>query len=139
MFSALVGGKPGFVRLMLENGVYLNQFLEEDRTLCELYTQMSSCLFLRRLAKRVQAERRPLGGQGSGARGGRKLTLGHVALEVRNLLGSFTQPLYTPPAGTGLDIGSLSFTVSAGQPSTVMVQLYLVAVMCTVPGKYHVP
>ncbi|XP_062313277.1 transient receptor potential cation channel subfamily M member 2 isoform X2 [Osmerus eperlanus] len=113
MFSALVGGKPGFVRLMLENGVYLNQFLEEDRTLCELYSQMSSCLFLRRLAKRVQAERGPLGGQSSGARGGRKLTLGHVAHEVRHLLGSFTQPLYTPPPSTGLDTESLSFTLQA--------------------------
>lgn len=79
MFSALVGHKAEFVRLLLENGLCLVQFLKHE-TLCDLYKHLPSCLFLRKVAKRAQ--------------GIRRISLSHVAAEVRRLLGNFTQPLY---------------------------------------------
>ncbi|MCJ8732785.1 hypothetical protein PDJAM_G00215280 [Pangasius djambal] len=82
MFSALVGHKPEFVHLLLENGLCIMQFLKHEDTLCDLYKHLPSCLFLRKLAKRAQ--------------GSKRITLSHVAAEVRRLLGSFTQPLYHP-------------------------------------------
>lgn len=80
MFSALVGHKSEFVRLLLENGVCIRQFLQHEDTLHNLYTHLPSCLFLRKLAKRA-----PEGG---------KIALSHVSDEVRHLLGSFSRPLY---------------------------------------------
>uniref|UniRef100_A0A3Q3VTW1 Uncharacterized protein n=1 Tax=Mola mola TaxID=94237 RepID=A0A3Q3VTW1_MOLML len=53
LFSALVGNKPQFVSLLLENGASLRDFLEDEETLCELYRQLPGCFFLRRLAKRL--------------------------------------------------------------------------------------
>uniref|UniRef100_A0A6Q2YH30 Transient receptor potential cation channel, subfamily M, member 2 n=1 Tax=Esox lucius TaxID=8010 RepID=A0A6Q2YH30_ESOLU len=89
MFSALLGNKHQFVRLFLENGVCLRQFLQEDTTLCHLYTHLpTSCFFLRLLVKRIQTERTaaPL-----------NISLRLVSDEIRHLLGSFTQPLYPLP------------------------------------------
>ncbi|XP_058248309.1 transient receptor potential cation channel subfamily M member 2 [Hemibagrus wyckioides] len=80
MFSALVGHKAEFVRLLLENGLCLVQFLKHEETLCDLYKHLPGCLFLRKVAKRAQ--------------GIRRISLSHVAAEVRHLLGNFTQPLY---------------------------------------------
>ncbi|KAK3543297.1 hypothetical protein QTP70_014040 [Hemibagrus guttatus] len=80
MFSALVGHKAEFVRLLLENGLCLIQFLKHEETLCDLYKHLPSCLFLRKVAKRAQ--------------GSKRISLSHVATEVRRLLGNFTQPLY---------------------------------------------
>uniref|UniRef100_A0A671N7Z5 Transient receptor potential cation channel, subfamily M, member 2 n=1 Tax=Sinocyclocheilus anshuiensis TaxID=1608454 RepID=A0A671N7Z5_9TELE len=40
MFSALVGDKPEFVRVLLENGVCVRKFLEHEDTLCELYAHL---------------------------------------------------------------------------------------------------
>ncbi|XDV29944.1 hypothetical protein PO909_032961 [Leuciscus waleckii] len=80
MFSALVGDKPEFVRLLLENGVCVHKFLKEEETLCQLYRRPPTCFFLRKLAKR--------------AHGVKNISLSHVSEEVRHLLGSFTQPLY---------------------------------------------
>ncbi|XP_041662819.1 transient receptor potential cation channel subfamily M member 2-like isoform X1 [Cheilinus undulatus] len=101
MFSALVGNKPQFVSLLLENGVSLRDFLQKEETLSELYKQMPACFFLRKLAKRVDKARRsrrrapdrgdrPLQGQGE------TISMTHVSEEVRHLLGSFTQPIYPP-------------------------------------------
>ncbi|XP_072541667.1 transient receptor potential cation channel subfamily M member 2 [Salminus brasiliensis] len=99
MFSALVGHKPEFVRLLLENGVCIRQFLQDEDTLHELYTHLPSCLFLRKLAKR--------------APGGSKIALSHVAVEVRHLLGSFTRPLYLPaPARHRLEISNYDISVT---------------------------
>uniref|UniRef100_A0A8C7N794 Transient receptor potential cation channel, subfamily M, member 2 n=1 Tax=Oncorhynchus kisutch TaxID=8019 RepID=A0A8C7N794_ONCKI len=54
MFSALLGHKPQFVQLLLENGVCLREFLGDQTTLCDLYTQLpTSCFFLRRLRKNI--------------------------------------------------------------------------------------
>uniref|UniRef100_A0A7N8XKB4 Transient receptor potential cation channel, subfamily M, member 2 n=1 Tax=Mastacembelus armatus TaxID=205130 RepID=A0A7N8XKB4_9TELE len=60
MFSALVGNKPEFVRLLLENGVSLREFLQDEQTLRELYTRLPNCIFLSKLAKRVQSSRKQL-------------------------------------------------------------------------------
>uniref|UniRef100_A0A674A8W2 Transient receptor potential cation channel, subfamily M, member 2 n=1 Tax=Salmo trutta TaxID=8032 RepID=A0A674A8W2_SALTR len=99
MFSALLGHKPQFVRLLLENGVCLKEFLGDQTTLCDLYTQLpTSCFFLRRLAKRIQTEKSRRS-QNLSPRGaaGRTISLSHVSDEIRHLLGSFTQPLYPLP------------------------------------------
>ncbi|KAI7808565.1 putative transient receptor potential cation channel subfamily M member 2 [Triplophysa rosa] len=92
MFSALVGDKPEFVRLLLENGVCVQQFLEHEDRLCELYAHLPACFFTRKLVKRVQVRR----GQPP-APGSKNISLTHVSEEVRHLLGSFTQHLYAPP------------------------------------------
>uniref|UniRef100_A0A3Q1J6J4 Transient receptor potential cation channel, subfamily M, member 2 n=1 Tax=Anabas testudineus TaxID=64144 RepID=A0A3Q1J6J4_ANATE len=60
MFSALVGNKPQFVSLLVENGVSLRDFLQDEQTLCELYRQLPSCFFLHKLAKRVHGSNPPL-------------------------------------------------------------------------------
>ncbi|KTF79999.1 hypothetical protein cypCar_00046745, partial [Cyprinus carpio] len=94
MFSALVGDKPEFVRLLLENGVCLGKFLESEDMLCELYAHLPSCFFLRKLATRVHGGKIRRGQEPQP--GSTKISLSHVAEEVRHLLGSFTQPLYVP-------------------------------------------
>ncbi|XP_026074779.1 transient receptor potential cation channel subfamily M member 2-like [Carassius auratus] len=94
MFSALVGDKPEFVRLLLENGVCVKKFMECEDMLCELYTHLPACFFLRKLAKRVQGGK--IGRGQEPQPGSTKISLSHVAEEVRHLLGSFTQPLYDP-------------------------------------------
>ncbi|XP_041921280.1 transient receptor potential cation channel subfamily M member 2-like [Alosa sapidissima] len=86
MFSALVGHKSEFVRLLLENGVSIPQFLSGDKMLLKLYNAMPSCLFRRKLVKQMQGDK---GGR-------RQVSLAAVAEVVRQLLGSFTQPIYSP-------------------------------------------
>ncbi|XP_077071926.1 transient receptor potential cation channel subfamily M member 2 isoform X3 [Siphateles boraxobius] len=92
MFSALVGDKPEFVRLLLENGVCVRTFLEEEETLCKLYAQLPACFFLRKLEKRAQDGKNRRGQ--TPTPGSENNYLSHVSEEVRHLLGSFTQPLY---------------------------------------------
>lgn len=77
MFLALVGNKPQFVRLLLENGASLREFLREDATLCELYRQLPPCLFREKLPKCSD-----------------DISLTHVSMEVKRLLGRFTMLLY---------------------------------------------
>ncbi|KAM3607705.1 uncharacterized protein V6R79_012295 [Siganus canaliculatus] len=97
MFLALVGNKPEFVSLLLENGVSLRDFLQEEDVLCELYRQMPGCFFLAKLAKRVHGSRRSRRPAiRSRAYSGELISMEHVSDEVRHLLGSFTQPLYPP-------------------------------------------
>ncbi|XP_066542051.1 transient receptor potential cation channel subfamily M member 2-like isoform X2 [Hoplias malabaricus] len=102
MFSALVGHKAEFVQLLLENGVCIPQFLQHQDTLHGLYTNLPSCLFLRKLAKRTPE--------------GDKFTLNHVSDEVRHLLGSFTRPLY-PPAKPRHQTATPSDDISVNLPS----------------------
>ncbi|XP_066542683.1 transient receptor potential cation channel subfamily M member 2-like [Hoplias malabaricus] len=83
MFSALVDHKAEFVHLLLENGVSISQFLKDQDTLCELYSNMPDCLFKRKLTKP-----------------GDQLTLNRVSAEVRHLLGNFTHPLYSAETRT---------------------------------------
>ncbi|XP_037136394.1 transient receptor potential cation channel subfamily M member 2 [Syngnathus acus] len=103
MFSALVGNKPRFVSLLLENGVSLREFLQSEDTLCELYKQLPNCFFLRKLAKRVHAScyrRRKVFAVRNRVHSSQTegIALNHVSDEVRHLLGNFTQPIYPPPA-----------------------------------------
>lgn len=92
MLSALVGDKPEFVRLLLENGVCVRKFLEEEETLCKLYAQLPACFFKRKLAKRVQGDKNRRAQ--TSPPGSENISLSYVSEEVRHLLGSFTQPLY---------------------------------------------
>uniref|UniRef100_W5MUC8 Transient receptor potential cation channel, subfamily M, member 2 n=1 Tax=Lepisosteus oculatus TaxID=7918 RepID=W5MUC8_LEPOC len=83
--SALIGNRTDFVKLLLENGVSLKEFLTED-ILLELYNNLlPGSLILRKIAKRLK-----------------RITLSHVSEELRLLLGSYTQPLYPLPAKNGL-------------------------------------
>lgn len=120
IFSALAGNKPEFVRLLLENGASLRDFLQDDDILCELYKQMPSCFFLRKLAKRVHNSRRRRGpsvGLRPRAHLGGAISLCHVSDEVRHLLGSFTHPLYPPSTTVN------NFSMSMEDSSTDSVSL----------------
>uniref|UniRef100_A0AAX7V229 Transient receptor potential cation channel subfamily M member 2 n=1 Tax=Astatotilapia calliptera TaxID=8154 RepID=A0AAX7V229_ASTCA len=126
MFSALAGNKPQFVSLLLENGVSLRDFLQEEETLCELYTQLPSCFFLRKLAKRIHSARRS-GRQAFGIRPracreqGEKISLTYVSDVVRHLLGKFTQPLYPPSTTTdqlNMSMDETSLSLREDSPET---------------------
>uniref|UniRef100_A0A667XU13 Transient receptor potential cation channel, subfamily M, member 2 n=1 Tax=Myripristis murdjan TaxID=586833 RepID=A0A667XU13_9TELE len=123
MLSALIGDKPEFVRLLLENGVSLRHFLKEN-TLCELYNQLPNCFLLRKLAKRLQSDRWGRGQVSS--RQGTTISMTHVSDEVRHLLGSFTKPLYPPPNMRSVSFAFLQLSGKGGvssqapsQPQTV--------------------
>uniref|UniRef100_A0A2I3RP84 Transient receptor potential cation channel subfamily M member 2 n=1 Tax=Pan troglodytes TaxID=9598 RepID=A0A2I3RP84_PANTR len=78
MTAALISNKPEFVKLFLENGVQLKEFVTWD-TLLYLYENLDpSCLFHSKLQK-----------------------MHHVAQVLRELLGDFTQPLYPRPPHNG--------------------------------------
>ncbi|XP_061081535.1 transient receptor potential cation channel subfamily M member 2-like isoform X1 [Conger conger] len=86
MRSALVGHKPDFVKLLLENGVCLRKFLTKD-TLLKLYNHLEmGCIFQRRLAKRMKSQTS-------------SMCLSHVSHEVLYYLGGFTKPIYPPTYG----------------------------------------
>lgn len=96
LFLALVGNKPQFVRLLLENGASLREFLLKDQTLCELYRQLPDCLFRSKLPKSANG-----------------ISLSHVAVEVKKLLGRFTQLLYSTTArNSSMSVDNLSSSVS---------------------------
>lgn len=94
LFLALVGNKPQFVRLLLENGASLREFLQTDQTLCELYRHLPDCLFRRKLLESA---------------GG--ISLSDVAVEVQKLLGGFTQHLYSNTAQNSLSVDNPSSSV----------------------------
>lgn len=77
------------MRLLLENGASLREFLQQDETLCELYGQLPDCLFRQKLPKSNDG-----------------VSLAHVSAEVKKLLGSFTQLVY--PNTTQSDVCSMS-------------------------------
>ncbi|XP_061579658.1 transient receptor potential cation channel subfamily M member 2 isoform X2 [Cololabis saira] len=119
MFSALVGNKPEFVRLLLENGVSLRDFMQDEETLRELYNQLPSCFFQRKLAKRVRS------GQGSRSTStatgkDQKITLTHVSDELRHLLGKFTCHIYPPSTEMNhlsMSVEDTSMSCEGGQAS----------------------
>uniref|UniRef100_A0A669BF39 Transient receptor potential cation channel, subfamily M, member 2 n=1 Tax=Oreochromis niloticus TaxID=8128 RepID=A0A669BF39_ORENI len=124
MFSALAGNKPQFVSLLLENGVSLRDFLQKEETLCELYKQLPSCFFLRKLAKRIHSARCS-GRQAFGIRTrasreqGEKISLTYVSDEVRHLLGKFTQPLYPPSTDQfNMSMDETSLSLREDSPET---------------------
>lgn len=129
MFSALVGHKPEFVRLLLETGASLRDFLQDSDTLRNLYQQMPGCFFLCKVAKRVHSSRRHRrrhqghsGGFRPSDNFGNTISLCHVSDEVRHLLGSFTQQLYPPP--TNMNSFSMSLEDSSSDSVSVAGQSY---------------
>eukprot|EP00074_Homo_sapiens_P021724 NP_001307280.1 transient receptor potential cation channel subfamily M member 2 isoform 3 [Homo sapiens] len=93
MTAALISNKPEFVKLFLENGVQLKEFVTWD-TLLYLYENLDpSCLFHSKLQKvLVEDPERP-----ACAPAAPRLQMHHVAQVLRELLGDFTQPLYPRP------------------------------------------
>ncbi|KAF7473945.1 Hypothetical predicted protein [Marmota monax] len=90
MTAALISNKPEFVKLFLENGVRLKEFVTWD-TLLYLYENLEpSCLFHCKLHK-VLAEERLACAPAA------RLQMHHVAQVLRELLGDSTQPLYPRP------------------------------------------
>ncbi|XP_047702875.1 transient receptor potential cation channel subfamily M member 2 isoform X2 [Prionailurus viverrinus] len=93
MTAALISNKPEFVKLFLENGVRLKEFVTWD-TLLYLYQNLDpSCLFHSKLQKVLAEEpERPVC-----APPAPRVQMHHVAQVLRELLGDFTQPLYPRP------------------------------------------
>ncbi|KAM4731283.1 transient receptor potential cation channel subfamily M member 2 [Anableps anableps] len=127
MTLALVGNRPEFVSLLLENGVNLRDFLQDDNTLCELYKQLPNCFFLYKLAKRVKragSSRRQTLGRRSHAKAGVKISLTHVSDEVRHLLGKFTRHIYPPSTTTfHLDVSIEDTSLSVSKDQTTIQDL----------------
>ncbi|XP_017394128.1 transient receptor potential cation channel subfamily M member 2 isoform X2 [Cebus imitator] len=93
MTAALISNKPEFVKLFLENGVQLKDFVTWD-TLLYLYENLEpSCLFHSKLQKLLAEEPERLACTPAAPR----LQMHHVAQVLRELLGDFTQPLYPRP------------------------------------------
>ncbi|KAA8588234.1 hypothetical protein FQN60_001428 [Etheostoma spectabile] len=122
MFSALVDNKPPFVSLLLENGVSLREFLQDEATLCKLYKSLPSCIFLRKLAQRVQrcySKRKAFRIKPQAHSGqGEMISMTHVSDEVRHLLGSYAQALYPPSKMTYSFNTSMETSVSLSQSPT---------------------
>ncbi|KAB0359104.1 hypothetical protein FD754_003260 [Muntiacus muntjak] len=88
MVAALITNKPEFVRLFLENGVQLKEFVSQA-TLFYLYQNLEpTCLFHYKLHKVLAGEPERLDPS---------VLLYHVAQVLRELLGDSTQPLYSRP------------------------------------------
>lgn len=115
MTAALISNKPEFVKLFLENGVRLKEFVTWD-TLLYLYQNLDpSCLFHSKLQKVLAEEpERPVC-----APPAPRVQMHHVAQVLRELLGDFTQPLYPRPR-TGdrprllLPVPNIKLNVRAG-------------------------
>lgn len=89
------------MRLLLENGASLREFLQRDETLSELYRQLPACLFRRKFPKSNDG-----------------VSLDHVSAEVRKLLGRFTRPLYPTP--TQNDVCSMSLDEASSSVSLLI-------------------
>ncbi|NWH41682.1 TRPM2 protein, partial [Chloropsis hardwickii] len=92
MAAALISNKPEFVKLFLEQGVRLKDFVTWD-TLVYLYDNLApSCLFHSKLQKVLLEEREHTAGSKMP-----RLQMHHVSQVLRELLGCSTQPLYPKP------------------------------------------
>ncbi|XP_075363846.1 transient receptor potential cation channel subfamily M member 2 isoform X4 [Mycteria americana] len=92
MAAALISNKPEFVKLFLEQGVRLKEFVTWD-TLVYLYDNMApSCVFHSKLQKVLLDEREHTAGSKMP-----RIQLHHVSQVLRELLGCSTQPLYPKP------------------------------------------
>ncbi|XP_068837675.1 transient receptor potential cation channel subfamily M member 2 isoform X2 [Capricornis sumatraensis] len=88
MVAALITNKPEFVKLFLENGVQLKEFVSQA-TLFYLYQNLEpTCVFHYKLDKVLAGEPERLDPS---------VLLQHVAQVLRELLGDSTQPLYSRP------------------------------------------
>uniref|UniRef100_UPI00398E55D5 transient receptor potential cation channel subfamily M member 4a n=1 Tax=Pristiophorus japonicus TaxID=55135 RepID=UPI00398E55D5 len=101
MTAALVNNKPEFVKLFIDNGTNMAEYLSYRR-LEELYSSVAENSLLAAFLRRKQAEKRPPPGQaaetpldGAGAEGsGRGYTLCEVLKVLSDLMGDFCEPLY---------------------------------------------
>ncbi|XP_072117252.1 transient receptor potential cation channel subfamily M member 2 [Mobula birostris] len=95
MFAALVGNKPGFVELFLENGVNLREFLSKEM-LVRLYNNISHHTHLyKKLHKVVDSEKQPQ--INDKLENKCKVLLHHISIVLQELLGEFMEPLYKYP------------------------------------------
>ncbi|XP_066475364.1 transient receptor potential cation channel subfamily M member 2 isoform X1 [Tiliqua scincoides] len=95
MAAALVANKPEFVKLFLEQGVLLKEFVTWD-TLIYLYENMvTSSIFHGKLQKVLLEEK-----ERSAFSKVPRVQLHHVSQVLRELLGEFTQQLYPKPKNT---------------------------------------
>ncbi|XP_036301235.1 transient receptor potential cation channel subfamily M member 2 isoform X2 [Pipistrellus kuhlii] len=93
MTAALISNKPDFVKLFLENGLRLKEFVTWD-TLLYLYKNLDpSCLFHCKLQKVLAEEPERV----ACAPTLPAVQMHHVAQVLRELLGDSTQPLYPRP------------------------------------------
>ncbi|XP_055463196.1 transient receptor potential cation channel subfamily M member 2 isoform X2 [Psammomys obesus] len=93
MTAALISNKPEFVRLFLENGVRLKEFVTWDTLVCLYENLEPSCLFHSKLQKVLAEEHERLACGPTAPR----LHMHHVAQVLRELLGDSTQLLYPRP------------------------------------------
>ncbi|XP_067830631.1 transient receptor potential cation channel subfamily M member 4-like isoform X2 [Heptranchias perlo] len=109
--AALVNNKPEFVKLFIDNGTNIVEYLSYQR-LEELYSSAAENCLLSTFLRKKQEERRPPHSQGPehplsslGAGGKRRsYTLGEVLKVLSDLMGDFCEPLYGElfkPAGSG--------------------------------------
>ncbi|XP_067370897.1 transient receptor potential cation channel subfamily M member 2 isoform X3 [Channa argus] len=108
MFSSLVGNKPQFVSLLLENGVSLRDFLQDEQTLCDLYKQLPSCFFLHKLAKRIHSSRHSMMqtlSHRTQAHSGQDQMMRHVSDELSKNLNGSRAPLQNNHAEAHRDPG----------------------------------
>lgn len=115
MTAALISNKPEFVRLFLENGVRLKEFVTWDTLLCLYENLEPSCLFHSKLQKVLAEEHERL----TYAPATPRLHMHHVAQVLRELLGDSTQLLYPRPRYTdrprlSLPMPHIKLNVSAG-------------------------
>ncbi|XP_034780925.2 transient receptor potential cation channel subfamily M member 2-like isoform X1 [Acipenser ruthenus] len=95
MLAALLGDKPDFVKLFLENGVHLKEFLTEKRLLALYNNLPPTSLFLRRILKKQEEEKLYMKKPGTSSSW--SIQLYHVSDVLCDLLGSIIKPLYPRP------------------------------------------
>ncbi|XP_055519359.1 transient receptor potential cation channel subfamily M member 4-like [Leucoraja erinacea] len=101
MTAALVNDEPDFVKLFIDHGINMVEYLSYGR-LEELYSSVADNSLLNGLLRRKQAERRGTQGKGSkhtpGAprteEGPHRYTLSEVLKVLRDLMGDFCDPIY---------------------------------------------
>uniref|UniRef100_A0A670JDG5 Transient receptor potential cation channel subfamily M member 2 n=1 Tax=Podarcis muralis TaxID=64176 RepID=A0A670JDG5_PODMU len=95
MAAALIANKPDFVKLFLEQGVRLKEFVTWD-TLIYLYENMANpSVFHTKLQKVLMEEK-----ERSAFSKVPRVQMHHVSQVLRELLGDFTQQLYPKPKNT---------------------------------------
>ncbi|MGH0130904.1 UNVERIFIED_CONTAM: hypothetical protein FKN15_059625 [Acipenser sinensis] len=95
MLAALLGDKPDFVKLFLENGVHLKEFLTEKRLLALYNNLPPTSLCLRRILKKQEEEK--LYVKKPRTSSSWSIQLYHVSDVLCDLLGGITKPLYPRP------------------------------------------
>ncbi|XP_061490401.1 transient receptor potential cation channel subfamily M member 2 isoform X2 [Rhineura floridana] len=95
MAAALIANKPDFVKLFLEQGVHLKEFVTWD-TLIYLYENMTTSSVFHTKLQKVFLEEREISAFSKAPR----IQMHHVSQVLRELLGDFTQQLYPKPKNT---------------------------------------